>query len=96
MLCQRKQVGPLDPVQPKRPTQSFQKIGRNLNVSALLEPPGEPHTCELRDLLAAQSRRAAAGTGRQVHILWARPRAEVCHESGQRSTFVGAGEFRLR
>ena len=69
----------------QRTRQGFEKMRRDLDVAALLEPrvPADADTGELRDLLAPQPRRAAARAGDEANVRRRQPRSAAYQKVGE-------------
>jgi len=96
---QHERVRALLGAEPERTRDRVERVGRRADVSTLLEPrvPGDAHAGELRDLLAAQARRAPPATaGRQPDLRRRQLAAPVAQELGERGPAARARSWDCR
>ena len=79
------QMGALGGVKSQRACDPLEKMRRDLDLAALLEPriPCRADTCELCDFLASQARRSATRRRRQSDLSRRQPLAPASQEGGQ-------------
>ncbi len=84
-LGEREQVAALVGAEQQGARDGVQHLRRDLNVARLLQPgvPGDPDRGELRHLLAAQARCAAAADGGQPDLLGRDPLPATAQEGGE-------------